>query len=269
MKKTIRREKLLRVAIEAAIEAGKEILTVYGTDDFEIVTKEDQSPLTLADRKAHEKIMAYLTTTKIPVLSEEGKEIPWEERREWDIFWLVDPLDGTKEFIKRNGEFTVNIALIENCVPVLGVIYVPVTEVLYFGEKETGSFKAAGAATTWYDEHFVADSIPVGHEERPFTIVGSRSHMNEDTRQFIEENSKDVGSYEVISKGSSLKLCMVAEGAADLYPRFGPTMEWDTAAGHAIVLASGATITIADTGEPLLYNKESLLNPFFIVSREA
>jgi 3'(2'), 5'-bisphosphate nucleotidase len=151
---------------------------------------------------------------------------------------------------------------------VLGVIYVPVTEVLYFGEKETGAFKAARAASSWYDEQFVADSIPFDHGERPFIIVGSRSHMNADTRQFIEENCKDADSYEVISKGSSLKLCMVAEGAADLYPRFGPTMEWDTAAGHAIVIASGAAITRADNGEPLLYNKESLLNPYFIVSRD-
>jgi 3'(2'), 5'-bisphosphate nucleotidase len=269
----------LPAAILAAVDAGKEILAVYGTD-FDVDIKADKSPLTLADRRSHEIIMAALKESGIPILSEEGRDIPYGDRAAWNLFFLVDPLDGTKEFVKRNGEFTVNIALIEKQSPVMGVIYVPVKDWLYFAGKGMGAFKLESA------EAQVADAknddgldlaalqrrgraLPIaGDLERPFTIVGSRSHSNPELTAEIEKQRARHGEVAFISAGSSLKLCLVAEGAADLYPRTGPTMEWDTGAGQAIALFSGAEVVEFESGEPLRYNKENLLNPWFCVRRE-
>lgn len=262
----------LTIAINAALNAGSEILDVYNTDDFEIKLKSDSSPLTIADRIAHEIIVKNLEKTNVPVLSEEGKDIPFEERVKWDKYWLVDPLDGTKEFIKRNGEFTVNIALIENNNPVLGVIYVPVTKDLYFSEKEIGAFKSINQDKDSEVEDVnvlmqTSFKLPFLFENDRYTIVGSRSHMNSETEEFIEKLKSVHGDIDFISKGSSLKICMVAEGIANIYPRFAPTMEWDTAAGHAIALGAGCVVTQTDEKTSLSYNKNELLNPWFIVKR--
>jgi len=260
---------LLKSAIKASMEAGEKILEVYNKD-FEVEYKDDRSPLTMADKKSHNVIAAYLSGTDYPVLSEEGKSIPFDKRKEWKTFWIVDPLDGTKEFIKRNGEFTVNIALVENNVPVLGVIYIPVQQSLYFAGVNLGSYKVSNVVTT--DNHDLlseylakGEKLPVSNSNETYTIVGSKSHMTTETEEFISELKKVHGKIEVMSKGSSLKICMVAEGKADIYPRFAPTMEWDVAAGHAIVKYSGKNIYIAKTNSELTYNTETLVNPWFIV----
>ena len=250
----------LEIAKKAAVAAGREILAVYESD-FSVEHKYDKSPLTLADKRGHLKIMSYLENTPYPVLSEEGKHHSFHDRKEWNRFWLVDPLDGTKEFIKRNGEFTVNIALIENGFPILGVIYVPVMDTLYIG-SDKGAFKYEA----FYSGNSIKKALPLPKGNRSYTLVGSRSHMSAETEAFFEEKKKEFGEVEVITVGSSLKLCMVAEGKADAYPRYAPTMEWDTGAGHAIALAAGFNITKYNTNEPLIYNKEDLLNPWFLVS---
>lgn len=262
---------ILDLAIRAAIHAGEEIMTIY-TDpasDFGIERKSDNSPLTIADKRSHEVIMNYLEKTVFPILSEEGKHLPFEERQQWETLWIVDPLDGTKEFIKRNGEFTVNIALVNNGIPMLGVIYLPVKRILYFGAKNTGSFRMEIPSDYHVDQFSdfskVATRLPLVFENKPFRIVASRSHCSDETKAFIENLEKEHGTAELVSSGSSIKICMVAEGTADIYPRFAPTMEWDTAAGHAIALYAGKQIYQQDNIHPLTYNKENLLNPYFIV----
>lgn len=258
---------LIKTAIEASINAGKAILDVYNSDNFEIQQKSDNSPLTLADRKAHLEIVKALSDTNIPILSEEGKNIPYEERKQWDRFWLVDPLDGTKEFIKRNGEFTVNIALIEGKRPVMGVVYVPVTDVLYYGSVGNGAFRVDNASKI-EDWHSHAQQLPQQSKQDTYRVVASRSHMNDDTKEFIGRLEAEHPVIEIVSKGSSLKLCLIAEGKADIYPRFGPTSEWDTGAGHALILASGGRVVLAeDTSTDLVYNKENILNPYFIATQ--
>lgn len=265
---------LLSIAIKAAVLAGKDIMEVYSRD-FNVELKDDKSPLTEADRKSHARISSVLADSGLPLLSEEGKSIPYPERNRWKHFWLVDPLDGTKEFIKRNGEFTVNIALIREGVSVMGVIYAPVMRSLYFGCENIGSFRLEADAD--YLEHLVhshhisdrlleiATRLPVKESERPYTVVASRSHMSDETTAFIDNMRSKHGDLRLISKGSSLKLCLVAEGSADVYPRFAPTMEWDTAAGQAIALAAGYRVINARDNSPVIYNKEDLLNPWFIV----
>ena len=259
----------IKELIETAVLAGRAILEIYDSD-FDIELKSDLSPLTEADKKSHRIICEYLNSTGWPVLSEEGKEIPFEERKNWNQFWLVDPLDGTKEFIKRNGEFTVNIALIEDQKPVLGVIYAPVSDELFFGEEKTGAFKVENASRSLSDLKQTADwmntsnRIPVIRQDSMFRIVASRSHLNRETEDFINHVSQEKRNIELVSKGSSLKLCLLAEGKADIYPRFAPTMEWDTAAGHAIVSAAGGKVIHAEHKMELKYNKENLLNPWFI-----
>lgn len=253
-------QELLQVAVTASLDAGMEILKVYLTN-FSVEQKEDNSPLTLADKQSNEAIMAHLKDTDYPVLSEEGRDVKYEERKQWDVFWCVDPLDGTKEFVKRNGEFTVNIALIKGQKPILGVIYVPVTKELYFAAEGIGAFKLYDfVENDDIDEILMrAKLIPLDSEEdeegnqipQKFTMVGSRSHMSEETLAFIEELKRKEGEVEIISKGSSLKLCMVAEGKANVYPRFAPTMEWDTAAGHAICSVAGFKVTQYPTSEEL------------------
>jgi 3'(2'), 5'-bisphosphate nucleotidase len=260
---------MLNTAISAAIKAGNEILKIYNDpeSDFSVERKADNSPLTIADKASHNTIVELLKPTGIPVLSEEGKTIDYPERKNWDTFWLIDPLDGTKEFIKKNGEFTVNIALVKGGKPVMGIIYVPVLQTLYVGSKEKGAWKVEEAENgiTFDAVKTTGQSLPIKKEKRLFTVVGSRSHMNAETESYVEGLRKEHGDLDLISTGSSIKICLVAEGTADEYPRFGPTMEWDTAAGHAIANAAGKKLWLTDLSAELHYNKENLLNPHFIV----
>lgn len=259
-------ENLLVSAINASIKGGEEIMQVY-RDTITVEYKEDKSPLTQADKQANEAIMSYLEKTDVPVLSEEGRELSFEERKGWEYLWVVDPLDGTKEFIKRNGEFTVNVALVKNGLPILGVIYVPVENTLYFGLEGLGSFKTKNQKTLVEDLEALTRSsvtLPETHD-RKYTMVGSRSHMSDETTVYFKKIKEKHPDVQILSRGSSLKICMIAEGSADVYPRFAPTMEWDTAAGHAIVRQVGFDIFKTDVDEPLEYNKENLLNPWFIV----
>jgi len=262
-------EKLLAIALNASLKGGQEILNVYNSD-FAVEMKEDKSPLTMADKNAHEAIDELLTKTNLPVLSEEGSQVAFDKRKEWEIFWMVDPLDGTKEFVKRNGEFTVNIALIKGQQPIMGVIYVPVKEVLYFSTPDQ-AYKVENVKPGEHIEDLASmmnrgTLLPKKQEKKVFTIVGSRSHMSEETETFISEMKNQHGEVTIVSMGSSLKLCLVAEGEADVYPRFAPTMEWDTAAGHAIALGAGKQVTNHITKQPMVYNKENLLNDWFIVA---
>ena len=269
----------LETAVRAAIAAGREILAVYETD-FGVEKKSDNSPLTIADQSAHEIIKAGLKSLGLPLLSEEGRAIPFEERRQWQRFWLVDPLDGTKEFIRRNGEFTVNIALIEDNRPIMGVVYVPVQDCLYFAAKPMGAFKLAQARHLCQDgagqpfpvtlEALLATAVRLPLADLPpriYTVVGSRSHATSDLENYIDKLRSTKGALDFVSAGSSLKFCLVAEGKADIYPRLGPTMEWDTAAGQVVAQCAGARVVNHETGSELCYNKESLLNPWFIVER--
>ena len=264
-------KQLLSTATRAALEAGKVVNQVYQEKDFEVESKADETPLTLADRKSHDIIMQHLKPTGYPVLSEEGKDIPYEERSSWDHFWLVDPLDGTKEFIKKNGEFTVNIALVRKGKPILGVVFAPYVNELYFGTENFGAYKVEGTQGEPMEFEGMEELmkkgqiLPVSEKRDKLVVVASRSHLNDETKAYVEELKKKHGDAEFVSKGSSLKICMVAEGKADAYPRFGPTMEWDTAAGHAVALAAGFPVTQQDGETPLLYNKKELLNPYFIV----
>ena len=246
---------LLEVAKNAAVEAGAEILRIYGSGDLSIEAKSDQSPLTRADKAAHHKIVSFLESTNFPILSEEGREIPYDERSKWEYFWMVDPLDGTREFIKKNGEFTVNIALIHAKKPVLGVVYIPVTGELYRASGGDGAHKECNGTV----ERIHTTQNPLtGSGTR---VAASRSHMNKETETYIGKFNNP----HIVSRGSSLKFLLVASGRADVYPRFAPTMEWDTAAAHAIVNEAGGRVTLTDEITPLTYNKPNLLNPYFIV----
>ncbi|WKZ17561.1 MAG: 3'(2'),5'-bisphosphate nucleotidase CysQ [Candidatus Jettenia sp. CY-1] len=281
----------LIAALLAAKEAGDAILEVYNSN-FSVEKKEDNSPLTIADKRSHEiiaKHVSQLTNQKAyitgHILSEEGKDIPYEERKNWEYFWLIDPLDGTKEFIKRNGEFTVNIALIHNGKPVLGIIYAPVLKVFYFAAEDIGAYKLSD-----YDDVAHGQKINIANRESieilkkisqklpvikrspsftnntlPITIVASRSHLSKETEDYIHAVKQEYGEMELVTIGSSLKFCLIAEGKANIYPRFGPTMEWDTAAGQAIIEGAGGKVMEFQTDMSLNYNKESLVNPWFIV----
>ena len=274
---TIQYDKLILTTILAAKRAGEAILEVYDSD-FAVEQKDDKSPLTLADKKSNEIIENVLEQTitvnnsTVPILSEEGKEIPYDERIKWEYFWLVDPLDGTKEFIKRNGEFTVNIALIHKHKPVLGIIYIPVKDVFYFAAINFGAYKLENSGILTENlsiEELIDKSqkLPLNSNDKTtLTVIGSRSHTSEEFTEFVKQLNQKHENVEFISSGSSLKLCLVAEGKADVYPRFGPTMEWDTAAGQAIVEQAKGTVMETETNKPLNYNKNNLLNPFFIVS---
>jgi len=243
--------------VTIAKEAGNAIMQIY-KQDFEVEYKQDKSPLTQADKNANDIIEAGLKklTIDLPVLSEEGEIAPYKERSHWEYFWLVDPLDGTKEFVNKNGEFTVNIALIHKDTPVLGIVYAPALDVCYWAKQGEGSFKDG-------------QRLPLKTKEQrnTFKIATSRSHMSDNTQVFIDtiETSKEK---ELISIGSSLKICLVAEGVVDIYPRLGPTMEWDTGAAHAVVLGAGFSLNRYNnsTYSKHLYNKNNLLNDWFIVS---
>jgi len=235
--------------------AGEKILEVYNTE-FSVEEKDDKSPLTAADMASHTTIVSRLEalTPEIPVLSEESAKIPYQERAAWQTYWLIDPLDGTREFIKRNGEFTVNIALIHDGVPILGVVYVPVSGVTYAACEGKGAIKETpGEGEQPIRVRKLSDE--------PVAVVGSRSHQGDSLKAFLAR----LGEHEIVSMGSSLKICLVAEGAADVYPRLGLTSEWDTAAAHCVVEQAGGSLTDLEM-KPLRYNtKDSLLNPFFFV----
>ncbi|KTG29892.1 3'(2'),5'-bisphosphate nucleotidase CysQ [Idiomarina sp. WRN-38] len=236
---------------QIARDAGTAIMDVYESDDFNVQQKGDDSPLTKADLAAHKVICEGLREldTQYPIISEESSDISWGQRKHWTRYWLVDPLDGTKEFIKRNGEFTVNIALIEKGVPIMGVVYAPVLDAMYTGERDMGAMLNDKPIK-------VAAKAPA-----TLRVVGSRSHPSRETTDWLDSLGKP---YEMVPMGSSLKICLVAEGEADIYPRLGSTCEWDTAAAHAVLSAAGGDIATIN-GDPLLYNqKEDYLNPHFI-----
>ena len=242
--------------IELTKLAGYRIMKIY-KKDFSVFEKEDQSPLTEADLISHQTITNKLTeiTPDIPVLSEESASEELQNRMSWDRYWLIDPLDGTKEFTKKNGEFTVNIALIESHAPSFGVVYAPAMDIIFYGGKDIGSFKKIGEK----------EAIKIQTKKKTkgtIKIVGSRSHQSEEFKKFIENYS----NADIIPMGSSLKICLVAEGMADLYPRLGPTSEWDTAAAQAVLEGAGGQLEDYKTGKNLEYNlnKDSLLNPFFL-----
>ncbi|MCH1928888.1 3'(2'),5'-bisphosphate nucleotidase CysQ [Shewanella sp. A25] len=243
--------------VEIAKSAGEAIMAIYGQDDFAICQKQDDSPVTAADLAAHRVIVAALSAqfADIPVMSEEAADIPWDERRVWESYWLIDPLDGTKEFIKRNGEFTVNIALIHQGVAVAGVVYAPVLNTFYYGAKDLGAWRLCEDKERALTASKASRKTPI--------VVGSRSHLSPDVTSYLEK----LGEHELLSVGSSLKFCMLAEGKADIYPRLGPTSEWDTAAAQAVLESAGGKVLHYDSGLPLTYNqKPEILNPYFIAT---
>ncbi len=252
-------EQLCHQCVDIARHAGDKILEVYNSE-YSIEHKDDKSPLTDADMAAHHAIVDKLAklTPEIPVLSEESAKLPFEQRSQWQTYWLVDPLDGTREFIKRNGEFTVNIALVHDHRSIIGVIHVPVLKTDYFAWQDGGAFKIENGGK--------AQGIQVKKlDGGTLTIAGSRSHGSQAMQDYMQKLSQQMGEPQLLSMGSSLKFCLVAEGKADLYPRLGLTSEWDTAAAHCIVEQAGGFVTQTDMS-PLRYNtKDSLLNPFFFV----
>ncbi|MBL7937690.1 MAG: 3'(2'),5'-bisphosphate nucleotidase CysQ [Bacteroidia bacterium] len=269
-------QSLLHKSIITAVLAGKKILEVYNTN-FEIEYKDDKSPVTLADKLASDIIIRELQSFNIPFLSEEGIHDSFETRKQWDRLWIVDPLDGTKEFIKRNGEFTVNIALVKDNVPELGVIYSPVFKDIYFAAKGIGAFKIdrekfielADNIQAYSLEKILhcAQKLPIIINRNNYVVVASRSHMSTETYQHIEKLKLAHNNVQIVTTGSSIKMCWVAEGIADEYPRFGPTMEWDTAAGQAILQEADAGLIDFETKLPMKYNREILLNNWFIAKR--
>ncbi|MBN2485653.1 MAG: 3'(2'),5'-bisphosphate nucleotidase CysQ [Bacteroidales bacterium] len=255
----------LKIAIQAAIDAGKATLQYYGKP-MQITNKSDYSPLTQADIEADRIIACRLAVTQIPVLSEESKSIAYSERKQWKQYWLVDPLDGTKEFINNSNEYTVNIALMLNNKPVAGIIYVPAKDTLYYGRAGEGAYKLEKAGTLAEDILFkpgVYMPLP-GNTTTDLVVIASRSHPDPNTLSFIKNIESSYNQVSIENYGSSLKFCMLAEGKADIYPRLGPTMEWDIAAGHAIIEAAGINIVQYKTKTPLVFNKENLLNPWFV-----
>ncbi len=246
----------LEEIVAIAQKAGDAIMDIY-EKEFRVAYKDDRSPLTEADTTSNHIICEALSKAypEIPILSEENKAEAYEVRKYWEYFWLIDPIDGTKEFIKKNGEFTVNIALIHQGTPVLGVVYAPALEEMYKAKKGEGAFKNG-------------QKLPLKTNESPelnLKVVASKSHLSEETQTFIDEIAKSTRNIEQVSRGSSLKLVMVAEGTADIYPRLAPTMEWDTAAADAIVRESGKMTYQFENNKPVVYNKENLLNPWFVV----
>lgn len=262
-------KELLNEAINCSLEAGVEIMNIYNSNDFEISNKADNTPITEADLKANSIITNALSSTNIPILSEEGKHAPFTERKQWSKLWIIDPIDGTKEFINRNGEFTVNIALVENGNPILGVIYAPAINTIYFAAQTIGSFKFDKLSGNETVSTILKNStsLPCYSPPQNFTVVASRSHPSPETDLFIKALEQKHGKIETKNVGSSLKLCMIAEGSAHIYPRFVPTMEWDIAAGHAICLFANSNVIDYKTNKPMIYNRENLRNNWFMASR--
>lgn len=248
-------QELLAIAREASSHASSEILKIYESGDFGVDMKSDDSPLTKADKKAHEVICRYLEKTGIPILSEEGSHLSFEIRKKWERLWIVDPLDGTKEFIKKNGEFTVNIALVENQRPILGVVEAPVLDKQYFGIEGEGAWVIDKG-----NRKSLSNLDDLDIRKKGLRVVASRSHLNDETKEFMNR----LNHPESVFMGSSLKFMMIAEQNADIYPRFAPTMEWDTAAAHAVISSVHGNV-VDSNNRPLIYNKENLLNPFFKV----
>ena len=245
---------ILPEVLKIADVASEKVMSIYMTD-FKVDYKADESPITAADIASHNVIVEGLRNLSqdIPILSEEGAEIPWSERKHWQRFWLIDPIDGTKDFTQRTGEFTVNIALIENGEPILGVVTAPALKEAYWGLRGEGAYKRDNTG------HVQRISVaPPGEAKR---VVASKNHLNEDTKAFIDK----LGAHELVQAGSSLKFCKIAEGHADIYPRLAPTCEWDTGAAHAVLLAAGGKVETLE-GKPLQYGKEDVLNPHFIAS---
>lgn len=254
--------------IRTAILAGEKVKEVYDHQTLVIEIKEDHSPVTQADKISSQTITRVLESTKIPVIDEEQCLADYSVRKDWNKFWLVDPLDGTKEFISRNGEFTINIAYIENARPEFGVIYAPVPDLLYFGGIRTGSFKLEKASRYLNGDLIIEHAellAPAQKQTGRIKVIASRSHLDAHTIAFIEQLKKEYGDIELVSKGSSLKMCMIAEGEAHIYPRFSRTMEWDTAAGHAIIKGTeGVVLQAGNDSMELEYNKPNLANPGFV-----
>ena len=249
--------KAIPLVVETALKAGAAIMEIYHSADFDVAIKSDNSPLTKADKTAHQIIATALQSLEIPILSEEGRNIDYNERKSWNLFWLVDPLDGTKEFIKKNGEFTVNIALIENNKPIWGVVFAPALDKLYY-------VNAASQVVLVHQNNeqiLAVKNQPLDFNKPQIKVVASRSHMDEKTTNLVASFQEPI----LVSMGSSLKFMVLAEGNADVYPRFAPTMEWDTAAAHAIISKLNYQVLQENKTEELLYNKENLLNPGFIV----
>lgn len=264
-------EALLQTSLEAALRAGQRIMEIYAGSDFQTQSKADDSPITIADRQANSIINSFLQPTGIPIISEENAQIDYAQRRLWSRCWIVDPLDGTKEFIKKNGEFTVNIALVEEGRPVMGVIYAPAQEILYWGNTREGkAYKVATPEGQTLEELLAAaQALEPVTESSEYKVVGSRSHMNQETLDFIEQLQQDRQlPVSLVSVGSSLKFCLMAEGKAHYYPRFAPTMEWDTAAGQALCEAVGLRVLTRSDQKPMQYNRENLLNEHFLVAHE-
>lgn len=269
---------LLDAAIDAAFAGARAIMEVYA-GPFTVDLKADRSPLTEADRQAHEAIQRTLSATGLPVLSEEGADVPATERQAWTHYWLVDPLDGTKEFVKRNGEFTVNIALMQRdgmpagplgaSEPMAGVIYSPVRDLLYFAWQGGGAFRQLGAATCAgvpaYERVAMSTRLPLAEPRSTYTVLASRSHRSPETEAFIQRMEQEHGSLSFTFMGSALKFGLMAEAAADVYPRYAPTMEWDTAAGQIICSEAGKQLIDITTDAPMRYNKNELVNNWFIV----
>lgn len=261
---------LLQMAVDAALRAGEDILRIYN-NGFDVETKPDNTPVTTADKASSKMILNLLHASGYPIISEEEPISDFSERQTWDYFWMVDPLDGTREFVKRNGEFTVNIALIRKDRPIIGVIYAPVTGDLYFAAENYGSFKNNKASllplteATWFDDLLKrAQKLPLQPLPKNYTLVASRSHLSREINMRMEQLKRLYETVDIINAGSSIKQCWVAEGRAHEYSRFGTTMEWDTAAGQCILEQSGAKITDLETNQAMRYNKENLENHYFI-----
>ena len=260
----------LKLAIDASLLAGKKMIEIYNSDDFIVEYKSDESPLTLADKSSDEIIKNALKVSNIPVLSEEGNVLDFNKRKDLKHLWIVDPLDGTKEFIKKNDEFTVNIALVENQKPILGVIYAPALKVLYFSEKKFGSYKLElKTSTLSFLDYSKAIKLPVIMNKNNYGVVISRSHVNKETLSYIKNLKNMRPNVESVAIGSSLKFCLLAEGTADCYPRFSPCMEWDTAAGQIICKEAGFEIIDQTTNIEMLYNRKNLLNNSFITKKSS
>ena len=265
-------EKIIAKTLKVAFLAGKAIMDIYN-QPFTFELKSDDSPITIADQKAHNIISEGLKDSGLPILSEEGFKTEFDVRKNWKQYWLIDPLDGTKEFIKKNGDFTVNIAIISDSQPIFGVVYAAVPGFIYWGSK-SGSFRLTVSQLNeinfenFHSVQIMAERLPCVSKRGGYTVLGSKSHMNAETESFISNLQKLHPDLSFVSRGSSLKFCTLAEGGADIYPRFGPTMEWDTAAGHAVAAFAGCSVYQIANGLPVTYNKPSLLNPFFIAEQK-
>lgn len=260
----------LSYAIEAALNAGQEILAIYNNRHYRlhVEMRPNLTPQTNADQNSHWAIIETLAQSQLPVLSEDGENIDYETRKNWNKFWLVDPLNGTKEFIKRNGLFTVNIALIENNEAKLGVIYAPLTGEIYWGSEETGAWKALCPKGTIQLTELTktATRLPVKARSKSLKIISSRTFKTAETQEYFNKLREKTRKIEYVNMGSALKICLIAEGKADIYPQLEPSMEWDTAAGHAIAKAAGKEIKLFDQPSTIQYNKQQLTNPYFVVS---